>query len=154
MSGNGSQPDETPWAGNADGPAAELLGLMAEDLVFVMKFLGESQNRLQTHFQTFILKELAGRGIDQDSHPLITGFAEVHALMMRDFVFSGVALSRQFRIEEIERLLGDASSLLRVDIWDELRRHIDVAEAQFAAQVPMMEERLETYRPPGERSRA
>ncbi|WAP67556.1 hypothetical protein [Jiella pelagia] len=74
--------------------------------------------------------------------------------MMRDFVFSGVALSRQFRIEEIERLLGDASSLLRVDIWDELRRHIDVAEAQFAAQVPMMEERLETYRPPGERNRA
>lgn len=127
---------------------------MAGDLVFVMKFLGESQHRLQSHFQAFILKELAGHGIDQDSHPLIAGFAEVHALMMRDFVFSGVALSRQFRIEEIEKLLGDTTSLLKVDIWDELRRHIDAAEAQFCSQVPTMQKGLETYRPPGAGGRA
>ncbi|WP_197708048.1 hypothetical protein [Hartmannibacter diazotrophicus] len=113
-----------------------------------MKFLGESQHQLQGHFQRFILARLAEQGIDGDTHPLIGGFAETHALMMRDFVFAGVSLSHQFRVEEMERLLGDTTSLLRVDIWDQLRRHIDTAEEQFREQLPQLESKLDAYRPP------
>lgn len=142
----------------ADGPswlpetgagdiAAELARLMERDLVFVMKFLGESQYRLQSHFQEFILAELAKRGITRETHPLIGGFAETHSLLLRDFVFAGVSLARQVRIEEMERLLGDTTALLRVDVWDQLRRHIDTAEAQFRSQMPHVEDRLEGYRP-------
>ncbi len=67
---------------------------------------------------------------------------------MRDFVFSGVALAHQFRIDEMERLLGDTTSLLRVDIWDQLRGHIEMAEKQFEGQTPALERQLDAYRPP------
>ena len=89
---------------------------------------------MQSHFQDFIRAELAAEGITADTHPMIHLFIESHAILLRDFVFSGVSLSRQFRIDEIERLLGDTTSITRVDIWDQLTSHIETAEKQFQSQ--------------------
>lgn len=126
--------------------ASELARLMQRDLVFVMRFLGESQHLMQAHFQTFILRELATRQITEETHPLIHAFAERHAIMLRDFVFSGVSLSRQFRIEEVEQLTGD--TMIRVDIWDQLRSHIEMAERQFRGQLPELPALLEAWKSP------
>jgi hypothetical protein len=123
-----------------------LVELMQRDLVFVMRFIGESQHLMQTHFQQFVLDELAATGVTPESHPMIHAFAEKHALMLRDFVFSGVALSRQFRVEEMEQLTGD--TLLRVDVWDQLRNHISMAESQFRHQLPELPPALEAWKTP------
>ncbi|BCH22714.1 hypothetical protein MesoLjLc_24490 [Mesorhizobium sp. L-8-10] len=114
----------------------DLVRLMPRDLIFTMRFLGESQHRLQRHFQDFIEAEMASGGMTRQTHPMIHAFIERHAIVLRDFVFSGVSLSRQFHVDEIEKLLGDATSLLRVDIWDDLKSHIEAAERQFRSQVP------------------
>jgi hypothetical protein len=134
--------------------AGDLVRLMPRDLVFTMRFLGESQHLLQKHFQSFMEAEMRAAGITQETHPMIHAFIERHAILMRDFVFSGTSLSRQFHIEEVERLLGDRSGLLRVDIWDQLQSHIDTAEKQFRSQIPSLPALLsgwETPRPEGGR---
>lgn len=124
----------------------ELVRLMQRDLVFIMRFMGESQYLLQSHFQAFILQELATTGVTEETHPMIHAFAEKHAIMLRDFVFSGVSLSRQFRIEEVEALTGDP--MIRVDVWDQLRSHITMAEAQFRTQLPELPVVLEAWKSP------
>lgn len=129
--------------------AADLVRLMPRDAVFVLRFLGESQLRLLRHFQDFIAAELAREGVTGDSHPMIHGFIETHALALRDFVFNGVGMAHQLRLPEVERLTGDATSVLSVDVWDQLRSHIETAEAQFRKQVPGLPDQLEGYRPPG-----
>ncbi len=125
----------------------ELARLMQRDLVFVMRFLGESQHLMQGHFRQFIVGELAAVGITMATHPMIHAFAERHAILLRDFVFSGVSLSRQFRVEEVEALTGDA--MIRVDIWDQLRSHIDMAERQFRGQLPQLPSLLRGWESPG-----
>lgn len=120
--------------GHQTGVTEDLLRLLPRDLVFSMRSLGESQYRLQSHFHEFIREELAATGVTQETHPLIHSFIEQHAIL-RDFVFSGVSLAHQFRVEDIERLLGDTTSIMRVDIWDQLKSHIEMAEKQFAAQI-------------------
>ncbi len=130
--------------------------LLPRDLVFSMRFLGESQLRLQRHFHDFMIAELAAAGVTMETHPMIHAFVERHAIMLRDFVFSGVSLSRQFRVEDIERLTGDTTSLLRVDIWDQLRSHVEMAEKQFRTQLPGLPGLLsewETPEKPGGSSR-
>ena len=134
----------TPASGDI---TTELAGLMQRDLVFVMRFLGESQHLLQGHFQQFIVGELAAIGITGDTHPMIHAFAERHAILLRDFVFSGVSLSRQLRIEEVERLTGD--TMIRVDIWDQLQSHVAMAQRQFRAQLPELPAMLEDWKAPG-----
>ncbi|WP_214475433.1 hypothetical protein [Mesorhizobium sp. dw_380] len=119
----------------ADAVTGDLVRLMPRDLVFVMRFMGESQYRLQSHFQDFIRAELAAGGVTTETHPMIHLFIENHAILLRDFVFSGVSLSRQFRVDEIERLTGDTTSMIRVDIWDQLKSHIETAEKQFHSRV-------------------
>lgn len=126
--------------------ATRLAELMQRDLVFVMRFIGESQHLIQSHFQAFILRELAMTGVTPDTHPMIHAFAEKHALMLRDFVFSGVSLSRQFRVEEIEQLTGD--TMIRVDVWDQLRNHIGMAESQFRTELPELPTVLEAWKAP------
>lgn len=151
--------DDRPLPGHQeeDDVTSDLVRLMPRDLVFTMRFLGESQNLLQRHFQGFMEAEMAAAGMTPETHPMIHAFIERHALLMRDFVFSGVALTRQFRIEEIERLIGDSTSLLRVDIWDELKGHIAMAERQFRSQVPGLPQLLSGWAapapatPPGDR---
>jgi hypothetical protein len=123
-----------------------LATLMQRDLVFVMRFIGESQQVMQAHFQDFILHELALTGVTPETHPMLHAFAEKHALMLRDFVFSGVSLSRQFRVEQMEQLTGD--TMIRVDVWDQLRSHINTAEGQFRTQLPELPPVLEAWKAP------
>lgn len=129
----------------------ELARLMQRDLVFIMRFMGESQYLMQSHFQDFILKELAATGVTETTHPMIHAFVERHAILLRDFVFSGVSLSKQFRIEEVERLTGD--TMIRVDIWDQLRSHVSMAEQQFRTQLPELPTLLEAWKSPEGSSR-
>lgn len=131
-----------------DGIAGDLVELMPRDLVFVMRFMGESQHRLQGYFQDFIRAELAARGVTAQTHPMVHLFIESHAILLRDFVFSGVSLSRQFRIEEIERLTGDTTAMTRIDIWDQLRSHIEAAEKQFRAQSGTLPRLLSEFEKP------
>ncbi|CAG4909647.1 unnamed protein product, partial [Acidocella sp. C78] len=137
----------SPAAGGGD-VTEQLIRLMSRDLVFTMTFLGESQHRMQTHFESFITASLARAGMNQTTHPMIRLFVERHATLLREFVFSGVALSRQFGIGEIEHLIGDASSLLRIDIWDQLRNHIEMAETRFRAQIPDLPGQLADFAAP------
>lgn len=143
-----SDPDHTHPAARGGDVTQDLVALMPRDLVFSMRFLGESQLRLQRHFHDFMIAEMADAGITQETHPTIHAFVERHAILLRDFVFSGVSLSRQFRIREIEQLIGDATALLRVDIWDQLRSHVDMAERQFLAQLPQLPRLLEEWEAP------
>jgi len=138
-----------PMTSHADGVTGDLVKLMPRDLVFVMRFMGESQHRLQSHFQDFIRAELAAGGVTAETHPMIHLFIESHAILLRDFVFSGVSLSRQFRVDEIERLTGDTTSMIRVDIWDQLKSHIETAEKQFHSQAGTLPKLLSAFeRPP------
>lgn len=132
--------------GTEEDVSTALARLMQRDLVFAMRFVGESQHLMQNHFQQFILKELATAGITPETHPMLHAFAEKHALMLRDFVFSGVSLSRQFRVEEIEQLTGD--TMIRVDVWDQLRSHVSMAERQFRTQLPDLPTVLEAWKAP------
>jgi hypothetical protein len=135
-------------APNGGDVTGDLVKLMPRDLIFVMRFLGESQNRLREYFHEFIRAELARVDVTAETHPLLSRFIETHALTLRDFVFSGVALSLQLRLSDMERLLGDSFSLLRVDIWDQLRSHIETAERQFRAQAPLLGADIEAMRRP------
>ncbi|MGT2467159.1 hypothetical protein [Mesorhizobium sp.] len=149
MPSDNDSPDP-PQPNQPDDVSAELVRLMPRDLVFVMRFMGESQHRLQGHFQDFIRAELAARGVTAETHPMIHLFIESHAILLRDFVFSGVSLSRQFRVEEIERLTGDTTSMIRVDIWDQLKSHIETAEKQFHAQAGGLSGLLSAFEKPAE----
>jgi len=137
-----------PRPSQPDDVTTELVKLMPRDLVFVMRFMGESQHRLQSHFQDFIRVELAANGVTTETHPMIHLFIESHAILLRDFVFSGVSLSRQFRIAEIEHLTGDTTSMIRVDIWDQLKSHIETAEKQFRTQADGLPGLLSAFEKP------
>ncbi len=128
--------------------ADALFELMPRDAVFVLRLLGESRSRLFQHFHALILAEFANLGATPETHPMLSAFAETHALALRDFVVSGVEIAHQFRIEEIERLTGDSGGLLRVDVWDRLKSHIAAAESQFQRQVVGMREQIDAYRAP------
>lgn len=130
---------ERDAATEATGPdgariAEEIVRRAPQDLVFVMRFLGESQYRLMRHFQQFIREETARRGATAEEYPLLAHFVDAHAAELRDFVFNGVALSRHFRVGEIEFLTQDSEALLRVDIWDSLKSHIETAQRRFLTQ--------------------
>ncbi|AYG58323.1 hypothetical protein QD460_30290 [Rhizobium jaguaris] len=139
------RPQNPPLSLDGD-VTTELARNMERDLVFVMRFMGESQYLMQSHFHDFILRELAATGVTAETHPMIHAFAERHAILLRDFVFSGVSLSRQFRVEEMEKLTRDP--MIRVDVWDQLRSHITMAEAQFRGQLPELPVILESWKAP------
>lgn len=120
----------------AQEAATDLIGLMPRDVVFAIKFLGESQLRLLEHFRAYMEEELTAAGMSEEVNPLFRAFVERHAILMRDFVFSGVSLQVQFRLDDMERLLGDRTSILRVDLWDQLKDHIETAERHFRSQLP------------------
>jgi hypothetical protein len=128
--------------------ADALVSRMPRDAVFALRLLGESRTLLLEHFQAVVLAEFAKLGATPETHPMLAAFAETHALKLRDFVVSGVEIAHQFRIEEIERLTGDATGLLRVDVWDRLMSHISSAEAQFRRQAVDLSAELDAYRAP------
>ncbi|MDK1492877.1 hypothetical protein QN219_22915 [Sinorhizobium sp. 7-81] len=98
--------DPSRLEGRDNDVTGDLVRLMPRDLIFQMRFLGESQYLLQRHFQSFMEAEMAASGLTRETHPMIQSFIDTHAVLLRDFVFSGVSLSHQFPLEEIERLLG------------------------------------------------
>lgn len=114
------------------GTAEEIIARAPQDLVFTMRFLGQSQEILHNHFRRFLEAELAAAGVNVDSHPLLPFFIDSHAVELRDFVATGVSLARPFRLGEIEFLTGDVETVMRVDIWDALASHIDLAERRFS----------------------
>jgi hypothetical protein len=123
-------PRESAGLGCAD-LAREIIERAPDDIIFTLQFLGEAQYKVLRYFQDLVIGELAARGIRREDTALLQIFVDRHAAALRDFVFAGASLARPFRIEEIERLLGDGSSVLRTDIWDALRSHIDAAESKF-----------------------
>ena len=114
--------------------AEAIVARAPQDLVFVMQFVGETQYKVLRYFQDLVIRELEARGIRREDTALLQIFIDRHATEMRDFVFSGVALSRPFRIQEIERLMGDTTNVLRSDIWDALRSHIGAVEEKFVRE--------------------
>lgn len=133
------------------GLAAHIVARAPRDLMFVMQFVGEAQYAVLKYFQDLVIEQLASRGIRREDHALLQIFIDRHATEMRDFVFSGVALSRPFRIAEIERLLGDSTGVMRTDIWDALRSHIDTVETRFRAQADALPGQLAAIEADAER---
>lgn len=148
-----AEEDGAAWLGGRREDAAHvadaLIELLPRDAIFALRFLSESRLRLLEHFQSFIMAQLAEAGATPKTHPMLGAFAETHALALRDFVVSGVEVTHQFSLPHIERLSGDSSGLLRVDIWDQLKSHIADAEAQFKRQVCGLQAQLDSYRARG-----
>ncbi len=112
--------------------AEAVIARAPQDLVFTLRFLGQSQEILHSHFRRFLEGRLAEAGVTPEEHPLLPFFIDSHAVELRDFVATGVSLARPFRLGEIEILTGDVETLMRVDLWDALASHIDMAERRFA----------------------
>ncbi|SEA51446.1 hypothetical protein [Rubrimonas cliftonensis] len=132
-------------SGGGEGPsrlAESIVARAPRDLMFVMQFVGETQYQVLKYFQDLVIRELEARGIRREDHALLQIFIDMHATEMRDFVFSGVSLSRPFRIEEMERLMGDSSRVMRSDIWDALRNHIESVERKFLADADGLPDQL------------
>ena len=117
------------------GIAAEIMARAERDLVFVVKFLGESQHILQRHFQKFVQTELEKRGITFGDHPLLLPFIETHGSELAEFVVTGIGLHHQFHLTAFEKMAGDPQQLLRLDIWNTLQSYIDKAEAHFVSDI-------------------
>lgn len=120
-------------ADRAGETAAALVERAPRDVVFSLSMVGESREILLRHFETLIRAEIERRG-GAPGEDLVRPFIDAHAAQLRDFVLAGVSLSRQMRLEQIERLLGDSDRLTRVDLWDALRAHIAEAERRFHAE--------------------
>ena len=119
----------------SSGPAAEIMARAERDLVFVAKFLGESQHILQRHFQSFVQTELEKRDITFGDHPLLLPFIETHGSELAEFVVTGIGLHHQFHLTAFEKMAGDPQQLLRLDIWNTLQSYIDKAEAHFISDI-------------------
>ena len=120
---------------SASALASEILERADRDLAFVARLTGESQYLLVRHFQVFIEGELAKQGIFYGAHPLLRPFVETHARELSDFVINGIGLQHQFGLKAIETLTGDPMHLLRIDMWDSLRSHIEDAQRHFVSGV-------------------
>jgi hypothetical protein len=112
--------------------AEAILARAPQDMVFTLRLLGQSQELLHSHFRRFLEARLAEAGMTAEVHPLLPYFIDSHAVELRDFVATGVALVRPIRLGEIEMLTGDIDSQMRVEIWDALATHIALAERRFA----------------------
>lgn len=117
----------------AEALAEALVRRAPQDVVFTMTIVGESRQRLLRFFEDLIREEIERRG-GSPTRDLVRPFIDEHAAHLRDFVLTGAALSRQFRLEQIEALLGDRTMLTRVDLWDTLAEHIRIAADRFRAQ--------------------
>lgn len=125
-----------PSGDSTDDVAADLLALMPRDLVFTPRFIGSSTERLNRHFKNFTTFELATRGMTAETHPMLPAFIERHASILCEFVFVAIAISYQFRIEDIETLNEGQRGLLRGDLWDQLKLQINAAKERFKNDIP------------------
>jgi hypothetical protein len=117
------------------GVAAEIMARADQDLVLSVRFLTDSQYRLQRHFQSFVQRELEKRGITFGDHPLLLPFIETHGSELAEFVTTGIGLHHQFRLQDFERMQGDPQKLLRLDIWNTLQAYIEKAEDHFVSGI-------------------
>ena len=131
--GSGGLPEEL--RPRASGPAAEIMARAERDVVFVVKFLGESQHILQRHFQDFVRTELEKRGITFGDHPLLLPFIETHGAELAEFVVTGIGLHHQFHLTAFEKMAGDPQQMLRLDIGNTLQSYIEKAEAHFVSGI-------------------
>lgn len=136
-----------PSENRAAEVANDLVALMPRDVVFVPRFLGESQERLRQYFREFSLVEMARAGITTEQHPMLAVFLDRHAALLCEFVFMGVSLPHQLRMVEIERLQNDQAGLLRMDLWDQLKFHIAAAEERFRKDMPALADNLARLEP-------
>ncbi|WP_428031722.1 hypothetical protein [Ancylobacter sp.] len=111
--------------------ASTILDNAQRDVVFTLRIRGESLDLLSRHFQGFIERSLLSNGVGYGDHPLLRLFVETHGRELTDFVTNGMALSHQMDLKAFERFGGDATHLLRADIWDSLRGYIESAERHF-----------------------
>ena len=119
----------------ASGPAAEIMARAERDVVFVVKFLGESQHILQRHFQDYVQAELEKRGITFGDHPLLLPFIETHGSELAEFVVTGIGLHHQFHLTAFENMAGDPQQILRLDIASTLQSYIEQAEEHFVSGI-------------------
>lgn len=133
MAEHGQPGDELPHSlqPTATGPAGEIMARAERDLVFVVKFLGESQHILQRHFQDYVRTELEKRGITFGDHPLLLPFIETHGSELAEFVMTGIGLHHQFNLNAFETIEGDPQKILRLDIGNTLQSYIEKAEEHF-----------------------
>jgi hypothetical protein len=122
-------------AATASEIASQIIDRADRDVALVVQLVGESQYLLVRHFETFIEGELGRRGLVYGAHPLLRPFIETHARELADFVSSGVALRHRFGLQAFENLTGDPLRLLRADLWDSLRSHIEDAQRHFLSGV-------------------
>jgi hypothetical protein len=133
----------TVWDGQKGGEepvaaatlASHILARADRDVTFMVHLVGESQDLLFRHFIVFIETELAKCDVSYGAHPLMRPFIATHARELTDFVLHGIGLRHQFGLQTLETMAGDPARLLRVDLWDSLRSHIDEAQQHFASDV-------------------
>lgn len=133
-----------PTAGN--DIADELIKRASEDMILKISFVGESPHMLFSHFRNMINAELEAHDLDPHNDAVLKLFVEAHAVELRDFVFTGVAIDHMVRVTEIESQTALTSGLMMTDVWDSLKSHIAMAEERFkkqAADLPEMIRQLE-----------
>lgn len=113
--------------------ASSIIDNADRDIAFIVRITGESLDRLSRHFQSFIEAELKRNGVVYGDHPLLRLLVETHGRELTDFVVSGIGLTHQFGLQTFERMQGDRMRLLRADLWDTLRGHIEAAERHFVS---------------------
>lgn len=131
----------SPAYREAAAAAEQLVRRAPRDVVFQIAFVGETREVLHRFFEERIEAEIEARGGSM-TDDLARPFVDEHAARLRDFVLTGVSLSRQFRLEEIEALLGDRTMLTRVDLWDAFTSHIETALDGFRAEADRVSEML------------
>ena len=111
--------------------ASRIIEHADRDVAFIVRLVGDSLHLIVEHFHVFIERELASNGVGYGDHPLLRPFIETHARELAEFVVTGIGLAHRFTLQEFEKTRGDPLRLLRVDLWDNLRSHIEHGERQF-----------------------
>lgn len=120
---------------SASDVASQIIASADRDLTFVVHIVGESQYLLVRNFETFIEEELARHGIFYGEHVLLRPLVEHHARELTEFVLSGVAIHHRISLHELENPVGDPLKLLRSDLWDSIRSHIEDVQQHFITDV-------------------
>lgn len=137
-------------AASASDVASQIIECADRDVTLVVHIVGESQYLLVRHFETFIEGELARRGIVYGDHVLLRPLVEHHGRELTEFVLSGVAIHHRFGLQALENPVSDPLKLLRSDLWDSIRSHIEDVQQHFVSDAGGLQKiitQLEENRP-------